>query len=303
MEKNNLGYMITRPDQRLIIMRGVSGGGKSTRAKELVGGGVIHSTDDVISSIGDYDEVFKKMIDTKDFSPLAKAHQTNLKNAISSMKSGASPVIIDNTNLEPWESKNYINAALEMGFGDNNISIENVGTGGASAEELANRNTHGVPLEKIKQMISKYNANKNLSVSDIIGTKEATDKPKKILYSAVVLDEQSSKRLLGEFDDSIPEGWKTFAHHMTIVFGKGLPEDLKGDLGKEVTLTVKSLGVSDKAIAVSVDGYLSSNKIPHITLAVNTSDGGKPYDSNRIENWKVVKDFTIKGVVTEVSPK
>jgi len=152
-------------------------------------------------------------------------------------------------------------------------------------------------------MISKYNANKNLSVSDIIQTKEATEKPKKILYSAVVLDEQSSKRLLGEFDDSIPEGWKTFAHHMTIVFGKGLPEDLKGDLGKEVTLTVKSLGVSDKAIAVSVDGYLSSNKIPHITLAVNTSDGGKPYDSNRIENWKGVKDFTIKGVVTEVSPK
>ncbi len=89
MEKNDLDYMVTRPDQRLIIMRGVSGGGKSTRAKELVGSGVVHSTDDVISSIGDYDEVFKKMIDTKDFSPLAKAHQTNLKNAISSMKSGA----------------------------------------------------------------------------------------------------------------------------------------------------------------------------------------------------------------------
>ena len=83
---------------------------------------------------------------------------------------------------------------------------------------------------------------------------------------------------------------------------KKLPINQKR-FSKEVTLTVKSLGVSDKAIAVSVDGYLSSNEIPHITLAVNTSEGGKPYDSNRIENWKGVKDFTINGVVTEVSPK
>jgi hypothetical protein len=122
-----------------------------------------------------------------------------------------------------------------------------------------------------------------------------------ILYSAVVLDDESRAKLLEKFP--IPNGFRIFAHHMTIVFGKGLPEDLKGDLGKEVTLTVKSLGVSDKAIAVSVDGYLSSNEIPHITLAVNTSEGGKPYDSNRIEDWKGVKDFTINGVVTEVSPK
>ena len=194
-------------------------------------------------------------------------------------------------------------------------------------------------------MISKYNANKNLSVSDIIQTKEATDKPKKILYSAVVLDEQSSKRLLGEFlvlvlsgleeeidnftltmnnpstqsemlmiqnlqtkvsDDSIPEGWKTFAHHMTIVFGKGLPEDLKGDLGKTVTLTVEELGVSNMVMAVKVAGYPDSKKIksndniPHITIAVNVNEGGKPVMSNQITNWKPIENFDITGTVTEV---
>ena len=88
MEKNRLGYMVTKPDQKLTIMRGISGSGKSTKAKELVGNGVIHSTDDVISSMGNYNDIFADMIASKDFSNLQKAHQTNLRNAINSMKNG-----------------------------------------------------------------------------------------------------------------------------------------------------------------------------------------------------------------------
>jgi len=297
MEKNRLGYMVTRPDQKLTIMRGISGSGKSTRAKELVGSGVIHSTDDVISSMGNYNDIFADMITRKDFSNLQKAHQTNLRNAINSMKNGITPVIIDNTNLAPWESKAYVKAALEMGFDDKNIEIVNVGTGGASAEELAKRNTHGVPLDKIKAMIDKYNANKDITIDDIL-KETKKDKSDKVLYSAVVLDEKSKNELLAKFD--IPEGWKTFAHHMTIVFGKGLPEDMKSDLGKTVTLTVKELGISDMAIAVKVDGYPSTNNIPHITMAVNVNEGGKPVMSNQITNWKPVKNFNITGTVTEV---
>lgn len=289
--------MVTRPDQKLTIMRGISGSGKSTRAKELVGSGVIHSTDDVISSMGNYNDIFADMITRKDFSNLQKAHQTNLRNAINSMKNGITPVIIDNTNLAPWESKAYVKAALEMGFDDKNIEIVNVGTGGASAEELAKRNTHGVPLDKIKAMIDKYNANKDITIDDIL-KETKKDKSDKVLYSAVVLDEKSKNELLAKFD--IPEGWKTFAHHMTIVFGKGLPEDMKSDLGKTVTLTVKELGISDMAIAVKVDGYPSTNNIPHITMAVNVNEGGKPVMSNQITNWKPVKNFNITGTVTEV---
>lgn len=291
--------MITRPDQKLIIMRGISGSGKSTKAKELKGDGVIHSTDDVISSMGDYNKFFADMMANKDFSPLQKAHQTNLKNAVNSMKNGISPVIIDNTNLAPWEAKAYVKAALEMGFDDGNIEIVNIGTGGASAEELAKRNTHGVPLDKIKQMIDKYNSNKDITIADIL--KETNkDKPKKVLYSAVVLDKNSQKDLLSKFKDSIPEGWKPFAHHMTIVFGKGL--DDKSEVGKRVTLTVTELGKSDKAMAVKVEGYPSANEIPHITLAVNTLEGGKPFMSNQITDWSPVKNFKVTGIVTEVTP-
>ena len=47
--KNSLGVTITRPDQVLIVMRGIPGSGKSTKAKELAGtDGVIHSTDGLV---------------------------------------------------------------------------------------------------------------------------------------------------------------------------------------------------------------------------------------------------------------
>ena len=153
---NSLGININRPDQELIIMRGIPGSGKSTKAKSLVGGGVIHSTDDVISSNGDYNKFFNDMIASNDFSMLSKAHAKNLENAISSMESGITPVIIDNTNIRPFEPKSYVQKALELGYDDKNIKIVDVGTGDASAEELAQRNTHGVPLDKIKSMIDSH---------------------------------------------------------------------------------------------------------------------------------------------------
>lgn len=66
--KNSLNVDISRPEQELFIMVGVPGSGKSTKAKELVGNGVIHSTDEVIEAMGDYREFFNKMISSGDLS-------------------------------------------------------------------------------------------------------------------------------------------------------------------------------------------------------------------------------------------
>jgi predicted kinase len=151
-EKNILGVAVSRPTQELIVMRGISGAGKSTKAKSLVGQGKIHSTDDLIEKSGDYREFFTKMIASGDFSSLGKMHSQNLKDAIESMKAGVSPVIVDNTCLRVREMSDYIKAALELGYSDDNIQIVDVDSG-LSAEELAKRNTHGVPLDKIKQMM------------------------------------------------------------------------------------------------------------------------------------------------------
>ena len=88
---------------------------------------------------------------------------------------------------------------------------------------------------------------------------------------------------------------------MTIVFAKGLPDDLKGDLGKSVSLRATDIGVSDMAVAVKVDGYSTANTIPHITLAANTAAGGKPFMSNKITNWKPLGSYvSLTGVVTEI---
>ena len=126
-------------------------------------------------------------------------------------------------------------------------------------------------------------------------------KEDRVLYSAVVLSKDSHNKLLEVFADLIPEGWRDYAHHMTIVFGKGLPEDQQQYLDQEVTLYATDIGIGDNAIAVKVDGYPTTNKIPHITIAV--SPEGKPSMSNQIENWQPLGyDLPLKGTVTEIKP-
>lgn len=295
MSRNVLGVTVTKPNQELIVMRGIPGAGKSTKAKSIVGQGKIHSTDDVIEAGGDYNEFFAKMIASKDFTPLSRAHSTNLKNAIASMKSGVTPVIIDNTNIKQNESKAYIVAALEMGYDDNNIKFVDIGTAGLEAAELAKRNAHGVPLEKIEAMIASHTAQGPLTLKSVLDSKDMY-KQSDVLYSCILLDNQSKSTLLSMVGDRIPEGWKVFAHHMTINLGE-LKD--KTDLGKQVTLTVEEVGISDMAMAVKVSGYPSKNEIPHITIAINP-DGGKPVMSNQITKWQPIKKFMIGGVVTEI---
>jgi len=121
--KNVLGVEITRPNQKLIIMRGIPGAGKSTKANSIVGEGIIHSTDNLIEATGDYRGFFARLIESGDFKDLSRMHSKNLSNAIKSIKDGVSPVVIDNTNIKANEAKAYVVAALENGLDDNNISI------------------------------------------------------------------------------------------------------------------------------------------------------------------------------------
>jgi hypothetical protein len=133
-------------------------------------------------------------------------------------------------------------------------------------------------------------------IKQMMGVIKEDDK-KTISYSAVVLDHDTSELLLNKFDDEIPDGWKKYAHHMTIALGKAVEdEDL---LGSIQTLIVTQIGKSDMAIAVRVEGFPSKNKIPHITLAVNP-DGGKPFMSNKIEEWEDIEPFEITGEVSNI---
>lgn len=121
-----------------------------------------------------------------------------------------------------------------------------------------------------------------------------------ISYSAVVLDEPSHDKLVALFEEIIPHSWKIYAHHMTIKLGE-LPSEQKKNIGSKQTLTATEVGVSDKALAIKVIGYPSTNKIPHVTIAVNILSGGKPVHSNNITNWtKLPKSIQLSGIVREL---
>jgi len=122
-----------------------------------------------------------------------------------------------------------------------------------------------------------------------------------VSYSAVVLDDRSRTRLIERFAGQFPEGWDVVAHHMTINLGEIDPNLVKY-LGMPVRLSVNDFAMDDKVMAVGVSGFESHNAKPHITLAVNKMEGGKPVMSNNLTDWKKLKrPLLITGKVTEIS--
>ena len=128
-----------------------------------------------------------------------------------------------------------------------------------------------------------------------------------ISYSGVVLDQESQQKLL---DLPIPEGWESIAHHMTITMGPLVHKKGKHDfsetypVGASVELPVVSIGQDDRAMAVRVTPPhpIKSKSSPHVTVAVNRSEGGKPFHSNKIpeENFQPLDGIILRGVVEEI---
>lgn len=134
----------------LVLLRGIPGSGKSTKAQEIVdncfGTHVKCSADDYfINSDGEY--VFNRF-------RLGKAHNQCKENAKQAMKDGVDLVIVDNTNTTKKEMQPYINMAKHYGY---QIKFEVVGSFDEESIELyAKRNVHGVPVETIKRMASRF---------------------------------------------------------------------------------------------------------------------------------------------------
>ncbi|XP_075598170.1 NEDD4-binding protein 2-like 1 isoform X1 [Balearica regulorum gibbericeps] len=140
-----------RFEGRLVLLRGLPGAGKSTLARQLkrdYPGAVVLSTDDFFIENGVY--MFEP-----DF--LEDAHKWNQKRARKAMKNGKSPVIIDNTNIHAWEMKPYVMMARENRY---EVIFQEPDTPWKfNVQELARRNTHRVPREKIQRMKEQYEHN------------------------------------------------------------------------------------------------------------------------------------------------
>nr|XP_046245559.1 NEDD4-binding protein 2-like 2 isoform X2 [Scatophagus argus] len=132
----------------LILMRGLPGSGKSTLARELVStgpSGLILSTDDYFAHRGGY---------RYDAGLLGEAHEWNQRRAKAAMRDGRSPIIIDNTNIQAWEMKPYVKMGLDRGY---RVDFCEPDTSWKfDPYELEKRNKHGVPQEKIAQMMDRF---------------------------------------------------------------------------------------------------------------------------------------------------
>lgn len=150
----------------LIITRGVSGSGKSTLARQLAGkDGAIFSTDDLFinPSTGKYEF---------DPSLLGKNHALNFQRAEAAMTKGITPVVIDNTSTRFYEMKKYVEAAQRYGY---KVEFREPETPWAwNADELAKRNTHGVPRDAIQKMIDRFE--KNPTVEKVLQSRAPWEK-------------------------------------------------------------------------------------------------------------------------------
>jgi hypothetical protein len=128
-----------------------------------------------------------------------------------------------------------------------------------------------------------------------------------IEYTAFVLDDSSTSAL----HQYVPEGWAIKSHHMTLISPKNqkqrLPShwiDFQDDSGQ---MKVVAVAKSDKVITGLVDlGGLpipmKGPAFPHVTIAINTDEGGKAYMSNefKLSDFVPINPVPLTGEVKEI---
>ena len=128
------------------------------------------------------------------------------------------------------------------------------------------------------------------------------DLAKSIAYTAFVLDQASHQKLA----QMAPDGWKAYAHHMTILPPNEQKQRLPPTQFFEGCVKVIGIARNEMVIAAKVDlGEMALyNKIvgvPHITIATNA--GGKPAMSNEFsdEDFEPINPIEVCGKVKEIS--
>lgn len=120
--------------RKVVVMRGLSGAGKSTFVRTHYPTATIASADLFFSKDGEY---------KFDFKLLQKAHDYCFEQFRQALHRGDEIVVVDNTNITLREFKHYIEHAKQMGY---EVEVNRLVVDPAVA---ASRNLHGVPLESI----------------------------------------------------------------------------------------------------------------------------------------------------------
>ena len=130
----------------ITLVRGISGCGKTTLARQLALGGrrkLLAADDFFVDSNGDYQ-----------FNPsdLPDAHAWCKREADLAMQKGLH-VIVHNTFTQRWEMQPYLKLADQYGY---RAAVVSLFDGGCTDEQLFVRNEHGVPVDGIAAMRIRY---------------------------------------------------------------------------------------------------------------------------------------------------
>ena len=121
----------------------------------------------------------------------------------------------------------------------------------------------------------------------------------KVSYSAVVLDKESSRKLIEM--GTLQPGWEAAAHHMIINTGPLNDPSMKG---RTISLEVVEAAENDFVVAAKVtilDPTLQvRNRIPHIVIAVNKKKDASASMSKDLREWIKANSLILTGVVKEI---
>ncbi len=132
---------------KVIIMKSVAGGGKSTLAKKLTANEPNH----IICSADDYHYFGLEQTPSNykfDFNNLHMAHKTCQRKFVEALNNNVSLIVVDNTNIKSRDYKFYFLTAVEYGY-----EVEFHTIIGGNAEQHFNSNIHNVPRQIIEKMI------------------------------------------------------------------------------------------------------------------------------------------------------
>lgn len=145
-------HQISEGYKVLVLMRGLPGSGKSFLAQSIVKHFKFDARNHIFSADDFFYDVNGRYV--YDVNRLSEAHEFTQNRTLKRMREGWSPVIIDNTSMKQWEMYPYIKFAVKHHY---LIEIlEPVTPWARTPWELANRNKHKVPRDKINLMMDKY---------------------------------------------------------------------------------------------------------------------------------------------------
>lgn len=147
--------------KNLIVISALPGAGKSTLATLLCAAvpnsSLDATTDDYpgLYSTGDDGSVIFHGGDKDDegVPMIVKAHDWNLGRVIEAMALETKLIVVPNTNTQRWEFQKYLEKAEQYGY---RVTVASLYDGGCTDEQLAERNTHGVPVAVIETMRERF---------------------------------------------------------------------------------------------------------------------------------------------------